>query len=64
MQPGAVPGLDAADIAASEAGVWVAHGDHDYAYEKLSIGYSNGEFSEVVSGNLEAGDEVVVGYQR
>jgi len=61
MQRGSVP---SDDIAATQAGVWVSRGGHDYTYEPLSIGYSNGEFSEVVSGNLEAGDEVIIGYKR
>ena len=60
MQRGSVP---SDDVAASQAGVWVSRG-HDYAFEPLTIGYSNGEFSEVVSGHLEAGDEVIIGYQR
>jgi len=61
MQRGLVP---SDDTAASQAGVWVSRGGHDHAFEPLTIGYSNGEFSEVVSGNLEAGDEVIIGYQR
>jgi HlyD family secretion protein len=46
--PDAAGSVPSDDIAATQAGVWVSRGG-DYTYEPLSIGYSNGEFSEVVS---------------
>jgi len=55
-------GADRPDPA--ESGVWVVRGSGDYQHRQLEIGYSDGEFSEVRSGPLEAGDEVIVGYRR
>jgi HlyD family secretion protein len=65
QMPGkSAPGHDEQDIVeASQSAVWVAR-HNDYTHEVVNIGHSNGEFSEVVSGNLEAGDEVIIGYRR
>ncbi len=47
-----------------EPSVWMVDGNGDYLRQRLEIGYSDGEFSEVRSGPLTAGDEVIVGYRR
>ena len=47
-----------------ESSVWVVSGNGDYQRQGLKVGYSDGEFSEVRSGALAAGDEVIVGYRR
>ena len=35
-----------------------------YQPESLEIGYSDSDFTEILGGELEAGDEVLVGYQN
>ena len=47
-----------------EPSVWIVDGNGDYLRQVLEVGYSDGEFSEVLSGPLAAGDEVIVGYRR
>jgi HlyD family secretion protein len=47
-----------------EPTVWIVDGNGDYLRKRLEIGYSDGEFSEILSGALAAGDEVIVGYRR
>ncbi len=51
--------------APQEAGarVWVSTGE-TYEPRNLEIGYSDGEFTEILSGNLEADEEVVIGYRN
>lgn len=53
IQPGQDP---------TKPGVWVTHGD-SYTWVPLEIGYSDGESSEILSGDLVAGDRVVIGYR-
>jgi HlyD family secretion protein len=63
MPPGAWPeAVQPADEVKS--GVWVVRGKGSHERLQVEVGYSDGEFSEVRSGSLEAGDEVIVGYQR
>jgi HlyD family secretion protein len=54
----------AAPPAANGPGVWVAAPGDDYRHLSLRTGYSNGEFTEVLGGDLREGDRVVVGYRR
>lgn len=46
-----------------EPGVWVLERNDDYRWIPVDIGYTDGEFSEVRSGDLDAGDRVIVGYR-
>ena len=62
--PRELRGKELAEPDLSQPGVWVVRRNGGYTHEMVNIGYSNGEFSEVVSGNLEAGDEVIIGYRR
>lgn len=55
---------DPAALDAALPGVWVVRDDGSYERETLELGYSDGEYSEVRSGNLAAGDSVIVGYRR
>jgi HlyD family secretion protein len=65
MPPESVSGdTQADDPAAQEAGVWLERGRGDFVRRSVEIGYSDGSFSEVISGDLAAGDEVAVGYRR
>lgn len=48
----------------TQPGVWITRGGNRYERVSLQIGYSDGEFSEVQSGELAEGDRVIVGYQR
>lgn len=57
----AAPELD--DPLAGDALVWVSSGA-GHKPETLETGYSDGEYTEVRSGNIAAGDQVVVGYRR
>jgi HlyD family secretion protein len=57
----AAPELD--DPLAGDALVWVRSGA-GHKPETLETGYSDGEYTEVRSGNIAAGDQVVVGYRR
>lgn len=51
------------DYDPTRPGVWV-EGDGDrYERVALDIGYSDGEYSEVLAGELAAGDRVIVGYR-
>ena len=51
-----VPGL-------AEPGVWVLERGDEFRRVPVDTGYTDGEFSEVRSGELEAGDRVIVGYR-
>jgi HlyD family secretion protein len=65
MPPESVSGdTQADDPAAQEAGVWLERGRGDFVRRSVEIGYSDGSFSEVISGDLAAGDDVAVGYRR
>lgn len=58
---------DAADPVTLDAispSVWLVRGNSDYEHQQLQIGYSDGEFTEIRSGTLTAGDEVIVGYRH
>jgi HlyD family secretion protein len=58
---------DAADPVALDPispSVWLVRGNSDYERQQLQIGYSDGEFTEIRSGTLTAGDEVIVGYRH
>jgi HlyD family secretion protein len=44
--------------------VWLVRGNSDFERQQLQIGYSDGEFTEIRSGTLTAGDEVIVGYRH
>jgi len=48
---------------ATETGVWVLNWSGGHTWRPLEIGYTDGEFSEVRAGELEAGDRVIVGYR-
>ncbi len=48
----------------SSPSVWLVRGNSDYERQQLQIGYSDGEFTEIRSGTLTAGDEVIVGYRH
>ena len=52
-----------AEMEAFTARVWVLSGDGAIAPRQLEIGYSDSRFSEVVAGNLQAGEHVIVGYK-
>ena len=52
-----------AEVEAFTASVWVLSGDGAIEPRKLEIGYSDSRFSEVVAGNLQAGENVIVGYK-
>ena len=52
-----------AEMEAFTARVWVLSGDGAIAPRQLEIGYSDSRFSEVVAGNLQAGENVIVGYK-
>ena len=49
--------------ASTEPGVWVLERNDNYRWTPVDIGYTDGEFSEVRSGDLDAGDQVIVGYR-
>lgn len=51
-----VPGL-------TEPGVWLLERDNEFRWIPVDTGYTDGEFSEVRSGELDAGDRVIVGYR-
>lgn len=55
--------LENPESAASEPGVWVLERRDDYRWTPVDTGYTDGEFSEVRSGDLDAGDRVIVGYR-
>lgn len=57
-------GFDPADAAPTRPGAWTDRGNGDYEWVPLDTGYSDGKFSEIRSGNLSAGDQVIVGYRR
>lgn len=48
---------------ATTPGVWVERGG-DHEWIPIELGYSDGEYSEVLSGDLAAEDSVITGYQR
>jgi HlyD family secretion protein len=52
-----------AEMEAFTARVWVLSGDGAIEPRQLEIGYSDSRFSEVVAGNLQAGENVIVGYK-
>lgn len=58
------PEFDQSELSSSQPGVWVSRGSGNYKRISLQIGYSDGDFSEIISGDLAAGDQVIVGYQR
>jgi HlyD family secretion protein len=47
----------------AEPGVWVLDRGDEYRWVPVDTGYTDGEFSEVRSGELDAGDRVIVGYR-
>lgn len=47
----------------TEPGVWLLERNDEYRWIPVDIGYTDGEFSEVRSGDLDAGDRVIVGYR-
>jgi HlyD family secretion protein len=47
----------------TKPGVWVVARNGDYDWKSLEIGYTDGEFSEVRAGDIEAGNRVIVGYR-
>jgi len=55
---------DRADVDPVGPGVWLVRGNRIYERQQVQIGYSDGEFTEIRSGTLAAGDEVIVGYRR
>jgi HlyD family secretion protein len=56
--------FDQTDLDPTKPGVWVVRRDGSLERVSLEIGYSDGESSEILSDNLAAGDQVIVGYQR
>jgi len=48
----------------AQPGVWVVSSFGNHRHVALEIGYSAAEFSEVRSGEIAEGDEVIVGYRR
>ena len=66
-----MPAGSAARTAADEpipapqsARVWVIEEDGRAAQRSLELGYSNGEFTAVSGGNLQAGESVIIGYRH
>lgn len=57
-------GASLGGLGPQQAGVWVERGVAGFEWQPLEIGYSDGEFSEVQSGNLAEGEKVAVGYSR
>lgn len=55
--------LEKPATASTSPGVWVLERSDDYRWIPVDLGYTDGEFSEVSSGDLDAGDRVVVGYR-
>ena len=55
--------LDDQVPASAEPGVWVLERNDNYRWTPVDTGYTDGEFSEVRSGDLDAGDQVIVGYR-
>lgn len=58
------PGVDSGDMDPTRQGVWVLRRNGDRERVPLEIGYSDGEYSEIRSGDLSADDQVIVGYRR
>jgi len=58
------PGSDDANIDPTRPAAWVMRKMGDPERVSLEIGYSDGEFSEIRGGDLEADDQVIVGFRR
>lgn len=52
------------DVDRAGPGVWVVHGPGNYQRQQVQIGYSDDEFTEIRSGAVAAGDDVIVGYRH
>ena len=48
----------------TKPGVWIVQPLGSYRRVSLQLGYTDGEYSEVLSGDVGAGSRVVVGYRR
>ena len=44
--------------------VWAIGIDGEPEQRNLEIGYSNGEFTEVLAGSLAPGDKLIIGYRH
>jgi HlyD family secretion protein len=56
--------IDYTGLDPTNSGAWVVTSEGKYERVSLEIGYSDGEFSEIRSGKLAMGDQVIVGYRR
>lgn len=56
--------IDYTGLDPTNSGAWVVTSEGKYERVSLEIGYSDGEFSEIRSGKLAVGDQVIVGYRR
>jgi HlyD family secretion protein len=64
MPPRALPqSVTTEDLDPTKPVVWRVQDDGSYQRVSLEIGYSDGNFSEIRSGNLSEGDRVIVGYR-
>ena len=66
-----MPGQSSADATladerddAARATVWRLSGSGDPEKRTVDIGYTDGEYTELVEGTLQSGDRVIVGYRR
>jgi HlyD family secretion protein len=64
MPPGALQqSVPTTDLDPTKPAAWLVKDDGTYQRISLEIGYSDGNFSEIRSGNLLDGDRVIVGYR-
>lgn len=61
--PSEISGSNGPDVVSGEARVWLVESEGNYVPRLLSVGYSDGEYSEVISGEIQEGQTVVIGYR-
>jgi len=52
------------NLKSNEVVVWVKNAKGSYEPRKITIGYSDNNFTEVLSGEVKSGDRVITGYRR